>query len=250
MKKQFDGKVALVTGGGSGIGEATAKLLAWRGAKVVCADLKLEEAERVAQEINDAGGEALAFKLDVTKEEDNQAVVAFALEEFGVLHLAHINAGVTARGDVLSQTVDEWNYNNEVNSKGMFLGVKHVARAMIDAGCGGSIVLTSSLAGLAPGPQTLGYTAAKHGAVGVAKAAAYDLSSYNIRVNAVAPGFIETPGMRASLEGNKPPVKPFSPDHVASAVAFLLSDDAELVTAHVLPLAKGYGTFLPVPTAD
>jgi NAD(P)-dependent dehydrogenase (short-subunit alcohol dehydrogenase family) len=248
MAGKLAGKVALVTGAASGIGRATARVLAEEGARVACADLNVEGVEAVAAEITRAGGDAIFLRLDVADPDDNRRAVEATVSRFGPLQLAHLNAGVGAISHVLDTTPDEWNRTIAVNLSGVFYGLQATARAMRDAG-GGAIVITSSASGLRGGAGMGSYSATKHGVLGLMKCAVADLSQYRIRVNAVCPGVIDTPilgvlhGNKAFTEGVLAHMHPLGrvgqPEDVGRAVAFLLSDDASFVSGVALSIDGG-----------
>lgn len=248
MAGKLSGKVALVTGAASGIGQASARALAAEGARVACADLNAEGAEAVAKEIAKAGGEAIGLRLDVSDPEDNARAVAATVKRFGKLQLAHLNAGIAATSNVLDTTLEEWNRTIAINLSGVFYGLQASARAIKDAG-GGSIVITSSDAGLRGGGGMGSYCASKHGVLGLMKCAVGDLSQHKIRVNAVCPGVIDTPILgplhknKVFTEGPLAAAHPLGrvgqPEEIGRVVAFLLSDDASFVTGVALSIDGG-----------
>jgi NAD(P)-dependent dehydrogenase (short-subunit alcohol dehydrogenase family) len=256
MAGRLSGKVALVTGAASGIGAASARVIAQEGARVACADVNAEGAEAVAKEIARAGGEAIALRLDVSDPDDNRRAVEATVKRFGALQLAHLNAGVAAASNVLDTTLEEWNRTLAINLSGVFYGLQATARAIRDAG-GGAIVITSSDAGLRGGGSMGSYCATKHGVLGLMKCAVADLSPHKIRVNAVCPGVIDTP-ILGPLHKNKlftegilasahPIGRVGQPEEIGRAVAFLLSDDASFISGVGLSVDGGlnavFGSF-------
>jgi len=249
MTTDLEGRVALVTGAGSGIGQASAAALARAGAAVVAADLDHDGARATADLITGAGGTAAAVRCDVTDEGDVSAAVAFAVEQFGGLHVAHNNAGIGAP-PALTVDVLEADFDRvlAVDLTGVFLCMKAEITWMLEHG-GGVIVNTSSGAGLIAYPTAGPYVAAKHGVIGLTKTAALEYVRRNIRVNAVCPGTIETPFIgdlvggddraRAALLRTQPGGAFGTPDDVANAVVWLCSDAASFVTGAALTVDGG-----------
>lgn len=233
MTMQFEDKVAIVTGAGSGLGEASAKTLARRGARVIVADMARENGERVVDEIRAEGGQAAFRAVNVADEADVDGLIAFTLETFGRLDLAHNNAGITHEpGPIEALSLDTWNRVVGVDLTGVFLCLRAEIRHMVDNG-GGAIVNTSSFAGLKAAPGLHAYTAAKHGVVGLTRTAGLDYAAKGVRVNAIAPGSIATPIWEGNseetmqyIESLMPAGRFGQPQEVANLVAFLLSDDA------------------------
>ncbi len=244
----LQGRRAVVTGGGSGIGRATAKKFAAEGARVCVADVNGEAAESVAKEIDEAGGEAFAVSTDVTSADANDALVAAAVERFGGVDVAYLNAGIALGSSILDGDIETWNKVLAVNLSGVFFGMRAVAPAMIAAG-GGSIVVTASVAGLRGGAGMPSYYASKHGVVGLMKAAASEFAEHQIRVNAVCPGIIDTP-LLGPVHGVKQITQGIlakghllgrvgEAPEVAALVAFLASDQSAFITGAAYPIDGG-----------
>jgi NAD(P)-dependent dehydrogenase (short-subunit alcohol dehydrogenase family) len=251
---RLEGKVAVVTGAGSGIGAATSRVLAGDGAKVACADIDEARAAATAKEITEAGGTAIAIQLDVTDAASNDAAAAAVVDAFGGLHVAHVNAGLATVGAVFDISAEEWDRVMAVNLRGVLFGVQSFGKAIRDSG-GGSIVVTSSGAGLLGGPSMGTYCATKFGVIGLVKCAAADLAPYNIRINAVCPGVIDTP-ILGPAHGNADFMKMFGerhpigrvgqPEEVGRLVSFLGSDDASFITGGAYPVDGGITATLGV----
>jgi NAD(P)-dependent dehydrogenase (short-subunit alcohol dehydrogenase family) len=244
MAQELEGRVALVTGAGSGIGEACARLLVERGAKVVVADLKQDAAEGVAGDLGDA---AIAATVDVSDVASCTAMVAAAVDTFGRLDIAVNNAGVAgAQADVGEYPVESWHQVISVHLDGTFYCMRAELAAMLEAG-GGSIVNMSSILGSVGFAQAPAYVAAKHGIVGLTRAAAIDYGPRNVRVNAVGPGFIDTPLLGALPDEQKAGLASLHPlgrlgrsEEVAELVAFLASDRASNTTGAYYTTDGGY----------
>ncbi len=245
--RTHEGRVALVTGGASGIGRAVARLLAAEGARVCIADVDLAGAESVVKEIAEAGAEAFACPADVSRVEDNEAMVHRALERYGALHVAFLNAGVARHSSVLGGDVEVWNRVVAINLTGVYLGMRAVAKPMAEAGSG-SIVATASVAGLIGGRGMPSYYATKHGVIGLVRSAASELARHGVRVNAVCPGVIDTPILGAH-HGAEAVTQVLGAGHlvnrigqaeeVAQVVSFLASDRASFVTASAYTVDGG-----------
>ncbi len=239
---RLSGKVALITGGGSGIGKASCLLFAKEGAKVVVVDRKLETAEETANEIRSAGGEARAFAADVSKAKDSEEMVRFAEEQFGALHIAFNNAGVFHPDDdsVTNTSEEIWDMVIDVNLKGVFFGCKYEIPALLRAG-GGSIINTASFVAVmgAAAPQ-IAYTASKGGVLAMTREIAVEFARKNIRVNALCPGPVETPLLKELLADparrnrrlvHIPPGRFAQAEEMANAALFLASDESSFVNA-------------------
>lgn len=247
---EFAGKTALVTGGGSGIGEAVALGLGKGGANVVVADLNEEAAKKIADQIVAAGGKAVAIGGNVGKAEDVKAMVDKAVSEFGALHLAFNNAGIGGPGGFVGDIdIDAYHNLMDVNLHSVFYGMKYEAPEIIKAG-GGSIVNTASILGLVADRDGgfLPYVTAKHAVTGMTKAAAVGLAKQGVRVNSLHPGYIATPLVKNNLpdefvpvlEGLHPIGRLGTSEEVAEVVLFLLSDRSSFVTGSQYVVDGGY----------
>jgi len=250
MTKQLLDKVALVTGGGSGIGRATAVLFAQEGAHVAVVDLNLETAEETAQMIIDEGGQAFAFQADVSRAVDVQAMVGEVVARYGRLDCAFNNAGIEG-GTVRTMEVEEADFDRimAVNLKGVWLCMKYELEQMV-AQSGGAIVNTASAAGLVGTHSMPVYAASKHGVVGLTRSAAVEYGRKNIRINAVCPAVIDTPMVQRGFETfpqfveTSIRVNPMrrlgQADEVARAVLWLCSDAASFTNGMTLTVDGGF----------
>jgi NAD(P)-dependent dehydrogenase (short-subunit alcohol dehydrogenase family) len=254
MPGRVEGKVALVTGGASGIGRATALTFAREGAKLVIADMNEEGGQQTSHMITEKGGEAIFVRTDVSQAVEVQALISQAVETYGRLDCAHNNAGISGfgiAGDSYALTAEypeeRWHQVIAVNLTGVWLCMKYELQQMLTQG-GGAIVNTASVAGLIGSRGLAAYVASKHGVVGLTKTAALEYAQQGIRVNCVCPGVIQTPMTARALSDPalqaqitaRPMGRVGAPEEVAEAVVWLCSDAASFVTGHTMTVDGGY----------
>ncbi|MCP5029743.1 MAG: SDR family oxidoreductase [Actinomycetia bacterium] len=257
---QLDGKVAVITGGASGIGRACARRFAAEGASVVIGDINLEQAASAAAEIEGDGGTAHAVRLDASAPVDNEGMFQTAADKYGrvdavvaaagLAHAGYVSGDNVARADtgLLHQSVDDWQRVMDVNLTGVMLANQHAARAMIEAGHGGTIVNIASAAAKVPLRGGVDYCVSKAGVWMLTKAFALEAADHDIRVNAIGPGFIETPmtargrdsdeGM-AWMKGKTPMGRLGEPTEIANTALFLSSSESSYITGQILFPAGG-----------
>lgn len=250
MAGRVEGKVALITGGGSGIGRATALLFGREGARVAIADYNAEGGERVAKEIRNAGGAAEFHAADVSNPADVETLIGKLVAAHGRLDCAFNNAGIEGRmASTPECSLDNWDRVIAINLSGVFYCLKYEIAQMLKQG-GGSIVNTASVAGLVGLAGGAAYVAAKHGVAGLTKTAALEFAQRGIRVNAVCPGFIRTPMVERVLDRGtfneeqiitaEPMHRMGKPEEIAEAVLWLCSDASSFVTGLPMPVDGGY----------
>jgi NAD(P)-dependent dehydrogenase (short-subunit alcohol dehydrogenase family) len=248
------GKVAVITGAGSGVGRATALRFAANGARVVCGDLRKEWTDQTVELVQAAGGQALSAECDVTEEAQVEELVALAVRTYGRLDVIHNNAGVSTVGmSIEDHTDSQWEWLMNINLRGVFYGAKHAVIAFKRQGDGGAIINTSSIAGLV-GVGGVGYGASKGGVTHFTRTLAIEVAPFMIRVNAICPGPMVTNFTRSEEQkfseateqelgqfraGNPLPIT-VMPDHVADAALFLASDLSAAITGVALPVDCGY----------
>jgi NAD(P)-dependent dehydrogenase (short-subunit alcohol dehydrogenase family) len=249
---RLKGKVAIVTGGGSGIGRVTAALLAGEGAKVAVADLDEKNGRESVEDIGRAGGEGLFIRTDVAVSAEVKRMADLTVDRFGRIDVLVNVAGIFREGGVVETSEDEWRRVLDVNLTGIFLCMKHCVPRMIEGG-GGSVVNVSSEAGLVGIANQVAYNASKSGVIALTKSAAVDLAGHRVRVNCVCPGRVHTPlvdrVIRASpdpektrrvLSEDRPLKRMGKPEEIAAGILFFAGDDSPYATGAVLSIDGGY----------
>jgi NAD(P)-dependent dehydrogenase (short-subunit alcohol dehydrogenase family) len=253
-KNRLDGKVAIVTGAGMGMGAATAGVMAGYGAKVVVSDINVAAGEETVAAIKAAGGEARFVACDVTEEDQVEALVAATVAAYGRLDCAVNNAAITP--DVLpiaEADMAAWDRVVRVDLRSVMLCMKYEIKQLLAQGQGGAIVNIGSVSSVRPQPSNSAYVAAKHGVIGLTKTGSLEYAGQGIRVNAVLPGAIDTPMLRGALEASNSTEADFAPvlslfnrfgrpEEVGEASAWLCSDAASYITGHSLAVEAGYLT--------
>ena len=249
MTQQFSGKVALVTGGASGLGRGSAIALAKEGAKIVVADIAVAGAEATAQAITDAGGQAISVKADVTNSSEVEAMIRTAVEAFGRLDFALNNAGSDGvRARTADYPEEVWHRVIDLNLTGVFLCMKSELAVMVKQRSG-VIVNMASVAGVTGFPGHAAYTASKHGVIGLTKTAAIDYAKLGIRINTICPAYTHSPmldrmlAQAPDLEGKlicRVPLRRLgTTEEIAQAVIYLCSEAASFITGHSLVMDGG-----------
>jgi len=246
----ISGSTAIVTGGGSGIGREAAVRFGEEGANVVVADVNVDGSEETAELVREAGGDATVIETDVSDPADVEAMVDAAVETYGGLDYAFNNAGIEGESEPAGEhPLDNWKQGIDVNLKGVYLCMRYELPAMLESG-GGSIVNTSSIAGLVAFPGLSPYVASKHGVIGLTKTAAVEYSREGVRVNAISPGVIDTPMVQRSEEDDPEMMEQVTaatpigrlgaPEEIGDAAVWLCSEDASFVTGETLVIDGGY----------
>ncbi|MHB1675836.1 MAG: SDR family NAD(P)-dependent oxidoreductase [Acidobacteriaceae bacterium] len=248
---RMTGKVAVVTGGAAGIGQATAQKLCELGARVAILDRDAKAGEESVAALEKSGYTASYFPCDVTVESEVKTAIAAAVARYGGLHILVSNAGIQRYGNVVTTTPKLWDETMDVHVKGCFHATKYAIPAMLASG-GGAIVIVASVQSFTAVNNSVAYVAAKHALLGIARSIALDFASRNVRANCVCPGAIDTPMLRQTAEQTGSPEKMFAsigrmhalgrigrPEEVANAIAFLASDAASFITGTSLIVDGG-----------
>jgi len=245
--ESLSGKTAIITGGASGIGRATAQRLAGEGVDLGIVDTDREAGEKTTELIREAGQSAIFVDVDVSDENQVASLVPAVSDELGEIDLAFNNAGIAEPGEtIVDRKIEEWDRILDVNTRGVWLCLKQEIKHMLDAG-GGRIVNMASVAGQVGFPEHGAYSTSKHGVIGLTKTAALEYISEGIRINAVCPSFVDTPMLRESEEAElietvkqvNPSGRLGAPEEVADAVTWLLSEQSSYVVGHALTVDGG-----------
>jgi NAD(P)-dependent dehydrogenase (short-subunit alcohol dehydrogenase family) len=240
---KLQNKVAVITGGASGIGAATAKLFVEEGAKVVLVDLNEEKGKAFEAELKAQNAEALFVKANITIEEDVQNIFKETLDTFGKVDIVFNNAGIGRVTPTEDVSYDEWRNTVNVDLDGVFLVAREAIREMLKSG-GGTIVNTASMYGLVGSPGSAAYNAAKGGVINLTRSLALEYATRNIRVNALAPGFIDTPIIPEEIKTQLASITPMQrlgkAEEMAKAVLFMASDDSSFMTGHAIVVDGGH----------
>ncbi len=254
MSGRLEGRVAVITGGASGIGRGAGLRFAQEGAKIVIADIDREGGERAVAEITSQGGEAVFIRTDTTSAADNDAMAQKAVDEYGRLDILIASAGISHAGydlahpgsqrrcPIVDKPLEEWERVIRVNLTGVMLSNQAAARRMIKAGNGGAIVNVSSIAAIGPAPQLGDYSVSKAGVLMLTRVLALELAPHKIRVNCILPGHIRTPMTAGLYETPQlmPPIGRYGePADTAAALLFFASDDSSYITGKLLAVDGG-----------
>jgi NAD(P)-dependent dehydrogenase (short-subunit alcohol dehydrogenase family) len=252
MEIDLNGKVGIITGGGSGIGRAACLVLASCGAKICAVDIDLARAEQTVAEIQANNGEALAVKANVSQGPDSQNMVRAAVERFGRLDFLYNNAGISPNGSITEISEADWDLCIAIDLRSVFLGSRYAIPELQKSG-GGAIINTAGTLGLKPSPNKAAYATAKAGVINLTRSIALDYARDRIRCNAVCPGFVDTPlnlntpqkQLDDFLHRYQPLPGVTKPEEIAALVAFLVSDMARMITgqAYVIDAGQQAGLF-------
>jgi NAD(P)-dependent dehydrogenase (short-subunit alcohol dehydrogenase family) len=246
FSREFDGKVALVTGGSSGIGKATALAFARAGANVVIASRRVTEGEQTVHEICERGGDAIFVKTDISKASEVEGLMNQTIEFYGRLDYACNNAGTFVMGRLFELSEEEWDRTINANLKGIWLSLKYQIPIMLQQK-GGVIVNMASMSAIIGNPGVSIYSASKGGVVALTQSAAIEYAASGIRINAISPGVISTPmvddiptPLLEDIQSKHPIGRLGKPEEIADAVVWLCSDKASFVTGHNMVIDGGY----------